>query len=87
MCELCFLPTYSPDVNPIELIVSRLKAHLRAIGARSIEPVMVAIGTRLNAVTDPAATRRGFQSTEPSRRCLVTPIPVSGPEFPEHMFE
>src|SRR5690606_38974077 len=28
-CELRFLPAYSPDFNPIELIFAQLKAHLR----------------------------------------------------------
>jgi transposase len=50
-CQVRFLPTYSPDFNPIELVFSRLKAHLRMVGARSIEPLMAAIGAGLNAVT------------------------------------
>ncbi len=43
-CQIRFLPTYSPDFNPIELVFSRLKAHLRKVGARSIDPLMKAIG-------------------------------------------
>lgn len=50
-CELRFLPASSPDVNPIELVFSRLKAHLRTVGARAIDPLMDAIGVGLNAVT------------------------------------
>lgn len=50
-CQIRFLPAYSPDFNPIELVFSRLKAQLRAGGARSIDPVMEAIGASLNAVT------------------------------------
>lgn len=50
-CQLRFLPTYSPDFNPIELVFSRLKAHLRTVGARSIAPLIGAIGDGLNAVT------------------------------------
>lgn len=50
-CELRFLPTYSPDFNPIELVFSRLKAHLRKVEARSLEPLVAAIGAGLNAVT------------------------------------
>ena len=30
-----FLPPYSPDLNPIEMAFSELKAHLRRIGART----------------------------------------------------
>jgi len=29
-----FLPPYSPDPNPMEMAFSKLKAHLRRIGAR-----------------------------------------------------
>ena len=48
---LRFLPAYSPDFNPIELVFSRLRAHLRRIRARSDVPLMEAIGNGLNAVT------------------------------------
>ena len=34
-CWFLFLPPYSPDLNPIELAFSKLKAHLRRIGARN----------------------------------------------------
>ena len=34
-CWFLFLPPYSPDLNPIEMAFSKLKAHLRRIGARS----------------------------------------------------
>jgi transposase len=50
-CQVRFLPAYSPDFNPIELVFSRLKADLRKVGARSIDPLMAAIGASLNAVT------------------------------------
>jgi transposase len=32
-----FLPPYSPDLNPIEMAFSKLKSHLRRIGARTID--------------------------------------------------
>ena len=41
---LLFLPPYSPDLNPIEMAFSKLKAHLRRIGARTIEDLWKAIG-------------------------------------------
>lgn len=50
-CQLRFLPAYSPDFNPIEQIFSRLKAHLRGVEARDIDPLRTAIGEALNAVT------------------------------------
>jgi transposase len=34
-CWFLFLPPYSPDLNPIEMTFSKLKAHLRRIGART----------------------------------------------------
>ena len=32
-----FLPAYSPDLNPIEMAFAKLKAHLRAAGARTYD--------------------------------------------------
>ena len=40
---LC-LPPYSPGLNPIEMAFARLKAHLRRIGARTIDALWRAIG-------------------------------------------
>lgn len=51
-CHLWFLPAYSPDFNPIELVFGRLKAHLRSVQARTVDTLMEAIGDRLNAVTE-----------------------------------
>ena len=39
-----FLPPYSPDLNPIEMAFAKLKAHLRRIGARTIDDLWRAIG-------------------------------------------
>ena len=39
-----FLPPYSPDLNPIEQAFSKLKAHLRRIGARTYDELLAAIG-------------------------------------------
>ena len=39
-----FLPKYSPDLNPIEMAFSKLKAHLRATGARSYDSLITAVG-------------------------------------------
>lgn len=43
-CWFLYLPPYSPDLNPIEQAFSKLKAHLRRIGARSFTAVFGAIG-------------------------------------------
>ncbi len=39
-----FLPPYSPDLNPIEMAFSKFKAHLRRIGARTVQDLINAIG-------------------------------------------
>ena len=43
-CDVVFLPAYSPDFNPIEQAFSKLKAHLRRIGARTYDDLIEAIG-------------------------------------------
>jgi len=43
-CWFLFLPAYSPDLNPIEMAFSKLKAHLRRIGARTFDQLIEAIG-------------------------------------------
>ena len=39
-----FLPQYSPDLNPIEMAFSKLKAHLRAAAARTFDALWQALG-------------------------------------------
>jgi transposase len=46
-----FLPPYSPDLNPIEMAFSKLKAHLRKAGARTYDEVWKAIGDICNLFT------------------------------------
>lgn len=43
-CWFLFLPPYSPDLNPIEMAFSKLKAHLRRIGARTFDQLIQAMG-------------------------------------------
>ena len=57
-CELIYLPSYSPDFNPIEEAFSKMKGLLRKAEARSREALLEAIGTAISAVTDQDA--RGF---------------------------
>lgn len=47
-CWFLFLPPYSPDLNPIEMAFSKLKAHLRRIGARTFDQLNEAIGDIAN---------------------------------------
>jgi transposase len=41
---LLFLPPYYPDLNPIEMAFSKLKAHLKAISVPTIIELEKAIG-------------------------------------------
>ena len=41
---MLFLPPYSPDLNPIEMAFSKLKAHLPKTGARTIDALWKATG-------------------------------------------
>lgn len=45
---LLYLPPYSPDLNPIELAFSKLKALLRKAAARSVEDLWRIIGKLLD---------------------------------------
>lgn len=49
--EVWYLPPYSPDLNPIEQLFSKLKAALRRAKARTIEALIEAIGEALRSVT------------------------------------
>jgi transposase len=46
-----YLPSYSPDLNPIEPAWSKLKARLRAVGARSKEALEQALGPAPATIT------------------------------------
>lgn len=50
-CQLAFLPTSSPDRNPIELLFANVKAVVRGATARPPEAVRTAIGAALDRVT------------------------------------
>lgn len=45
---ILFLPSYSPDLNPIEQVFSKLKALLRKTAARTVEALWDAIGKLLD---------------------------------------
>ena len=57
-CELLYLPSYSPDLNPIEEALSKVKHLLRQIAARTKETLIEATGRALAAVS--AQDVRGF---------------------------
>jgi hypothetical protein len=49
--RVLFLPPYSPDFNPIEMAIAKVKAALRKLGARTVDALLAAIGDALMAVT------------------------------------
>jgi transposase len=49
--DLVFLPSYSPEMNPIEEAFSKIKQLVRKVGARVREELVEAIGRALAAVT------------------------------------
>ena len=57
---LVYLPPYSPDLNPIESMFSKLKAALRALAARTRQGVLDALHQALDAVT-PSDAQGWFQ--------------------------
>jgi transposase len=57
-CELLYLPSYSPDLNPIEEAFSKTKGLIRKLEARSREALLEAIGAAISAITGQDA--RGF---------------------------
>ena len=57
-CELLYLPSYSPDYNPIEEAFAKIKNFLRKAAARTKEALVEAIGVALSAVS--AQDARGF---------------------------
>jgi transposase len=54
--DLVFLPSYSPDLNPIEEAFSKIKSIVRKVGARTREALVEAIERALAAVRPEEAT-------------------------------
>jgi transposase len=50
-CELVYLPSYSPEYNPIEEAFAKIKNLLRKAAARSKEALIEAIAAALSAIT------------------------------------
>ena len=50
-CRLLYLPSYSPDLNPIEMAFAKLKAILRAAAARTVDALWNAVADALGQFT------------------------------------
>ena len=48
--QLLYLPPYSPDFNPIEMMWSKLKAILRKVKARTVDSLLIALPKAFQAV-------------------------------------
>jgi transposase len=56
--RVLFLPSYSPDLNPIEMAFSKIKAYLRRVGTDTEEALVDALTAAIDLVT--AADARGY---------------------------
>ena len=54
--QILFLPAYSPDLNPIENMWSKVKSHLRSAEARTESDLLQAISSALKTITRQDAT-------------------------------
>ncbi|MDR0797647.1 MAG: transposase, partial [Nitrososphaerota archaeon] len=49
--KIVFLPVYSPDLNPIELLWSKMKTILRKLKAKTHEECQKALQLAMNSIT------------------------------------
>jgi transposase len=70
--EVLHLPPYSPDLNPIEKVWSKVKAYLRKVGARTRETLWNALADALATVT--ASDLQGYFAS-----CGLTATPIPKP--------
>ena len=49
--QLLYLPPYSPDFNPIEMMWSKLKAILRKVKARTVDSLLAALPRAFQAIS------------------------------------
>ncbi len=54
--QLLFLPPYSPDLNPIEMVFAKMKAKLRHEAHRSVDALWRALGRIATTITPPECT-------------------------------
>ena len=50
-CRVLRLPPYSPDYNPIEMAISKMKALLRKLSRRDVPGLYRALGDALASIT------------------------------------
>jgi transposase len=57
-CRVLYLPPYSPDFNPIENAISKVKGRLRTLAARTVDALGAAVQDALARITP--ANAAGF---------------------------
>ena len=66
-CRVLRLPPYSPDFNPIEMAIAKIKSILRKLARRTVGALLDAIGRAISVITadDPLAFIRhcGYAAT------------------------
>lgn len=50
-CELLYLPTYSPDLNPIEHLFAKLKAFIKSLRPETLDALTEAFCEAVKTVT------------------------------------
>jgi DDE superfamily endonuclease len=77
-----YLPSYSPDFNPMEPCWAKLKAHFRARAARSIEALEAELPSALRTIT-PGDAQGWFRRYLPGRcanRCSGDASRIRAPQ-------
>jgi transposase len=49
--ERCFLPSYSPDMDPIEQVFAKVKNTLRKMARRTVDALWNAVGVAIDEVS------------------------------------
>ena len=57
-CRVLYLPPYSPDLNPIENAIAKIKSILKRVAARTVDTLAAAIAAALTSIS--AADARGY---------------------------
>ena len=79
---LLYLPKYSPDLNPIEMAFSKLKAGLRKAAARTVDALWSTIATLIETLT-PDECVQLLRDCDPHAQLVVWMGLVTGMRFSE----
>jgi transposase len=87
--QLWYLPTYSPDLTPIEEAFSKFKAALRTTAPRTVEAHSTAVWAALRTITPQDAdgwiahAGYGPRRRRPTRSTRRRPTPIPTSRFPD----